>query len=89
MSIENSGENIMDDITLEFPCIAVNTEYGEGIIFSWEDNGLQRYPSDRAFAVQTSKDSLPLLFQLNDKNSKSYEASQRLWNTHMFKPEVY
>lgn len=90
MSIENSAENIQSDITLEFPCITIEND--EKKIFSWEDDGFKKLPTDRAFAIQTEdmqSDSLPLLFQINSVDEKSVEASKRLWKLPMYNPEVY
>ena len=90
MSIENNAENIQDDVTMEFPCITVEND--KNTIFSWEDDGLKKPSSDRAFAIQTENmpsNSLPLLFQITNVNEKSAEASKRLWKLHMCNPEVY
>ena len=91
MSIENSGENMQNDITMEFPCITIEND--EDKIFSWEDsNGFEKLPTDRAFAIQTEDmqpNSLPLLFQINSVDDKSVEASKRLWKLPMYNPEVY
>jgi hypothetical protein len=90
MSIENSAENIQDDITMEFPCITIENDGKK--IFSWEDDGFKKPPTDRAFAIQTEDmqpDFLPLLFQINSVDEKSVEASKRLWELPMYNPEVY
>lgn len=90
MSIENSGENMQNDITMEFPSITIEND--EKKIFSWEDDGFKKPPTDRAFAIQTEDmqpNSLPLLFQISSIGEKSVEASKRLWELPMYNPEVY
>lgn len=93
MSIENSAENIQDDVTTEFPCIPVENDKDKNkIIFSWEDNRPKKLPTDRAFAIQTEDmqpSYLPYLFQITSVDEKSVKASERLWKLHMYNPEVY
>jgi len=91
MSIENNAENIEDDPIMDFPCTIVRIEGDKDISFSWEDNGLERYPSDRAFAIQEgmSENSSPYLFQLVNKDSKGSRANRELWNIRLYDPRVY
>jgi len=91
MSIENNAENIEDNPIMDFPCTIVRIEGDKDISFSWEDNGLERYPSDRAFAIQEgmSENSSLYLFQLADKDSKGSRANRELWNIRLYDPKVY
>jgi hypothetical protein len=89
MSIENSAENIQDDITMEFPCITIENDGKK--IFSWEDDGFKKPPTDRAFAYKQKICSQTSCLTISKKqcDEKSVEASKRLWVLPMYNPEVY